>query len=227
MPRSLALCIPFAVLDLAFFGANVFKIPAGGWFPLAVAGVIMIMMTTWRTGRGAVSELLDSELRPIDEFLADLPDDVVRVPGVAVFLYGRPGLAPPALRTNTKHNHAVHKTVLLVSVQVDADAYVTGPHRTVESLGDGFFQVILRHGYMEKATVPAELDGLDIGTRRLDSSEVTFFLGRETVIPTPSKTMAPWRERLFALELRSAASASRFFELPSSQVVEVGSQVEI
>jgi KUP system potassium uptake protein len=225
--RSLGLCLPLAVVDLGFFGANVFKIPDGGWFPLVVAALVMLLMTTWRTGRRAVAERLDADLKPIGEFIATLPDDVVRVPGVACFMYGRPGFAPPALRTNTRHNRIIHETVLLVSVAVDPEAYLDGEQVEVEALGNGCFQVTIHHGYMEPSDVPAALDGLEVANRRLSVGEITFFLGRETVISTPAPSMARWRERLFALQLRSASSASRFFDLPSSQVVEVGSQVEI
>ncbi len=225
--RSLAVCVPFAIMDLGFFSANVFKIPSGGWFPLVVGAGIMLLMTTWRTGRAAVAERLDAELRPVGEFIACLPDDVVRVPGVAAFMYRRAGYAPPALRTNTRHNRALHEMVLLVSVEVDPEAYLEGRRVEVEPLGNGCFQVSIRHGYMEEANVPRSLDGLLVGERRISAKEVTFFLGRETVISTPQPTMSRWRERLFALLLRSAASASRFFDLPSDQVVEVGSQISI
>lgn len=225
--RALAVCIPFAVLDLGFFGANVFKIPSGGWFPIVVGLVIIVMMTTWRAGRRAVGERLDAGATGIEAFLEALPDDLIRVPAVAVFLYSRPLTAPPALRTNTAHNHAMHRTVLLVAVKVGPVPHWSGPAIGVEHLGDGVHQIELRHGYMDKPDVVAHLDGLEIDGEPLDVASLTFFIGRETVISTPIHTMARWRERLFAAQLRSAAPASRFFGLPSGQVVEVGSQVEI
>lgn len=225
--RALAVCLPFAVLDLGFFGANVFKIPHGGWFPIVVGIVIIVIMTTWRTGRRAVGERLDAGATGIEEFLATLPDDLIRVPAVAVFLYSRPRTAPPALRTNTAHNHSMHATVLLVSVEVGSVPHWSGPALCVEDLGGGVHQIEVRHGYMEKPDVVKALDGIEIDGTPLDVSKVTFFIGRESVISTPEHTMAQWRERLFAAQLRSAAPASRFFGLPSAQVVEVGSQVEI
>jgi len=225
--KSLVVCIPFAVLDLAFFGANVFKIPKGGWFPLLVAVIIVVMMTTWRTGRRAVAERMETGHRPIEEFIAHLPEHVVRVPGVAAFMYRGSAIAPPALRTNVRHNHALHEVVLLVSVIADSEAYISGERVIVESLGNGCHQVTIRHGYMETSDVPRDLEGITVGSRVIDASEITYFLGRETVISTPVPTMAQWREKLFAIQLRSAASAARFFDLPPDQVVEVGSQVEI
>ncbi len=227
MGKALLVCVPFFVIDMGFFTANLFKIPEGGWFPLVVAVAILVLMTTWRTGRQAVADRLHRDRRPIREFVAHLPDDVVRVPGVAAFLYRRGGFAPPALQTNTTYNHVMHEVVLLVSVEVVNVAVVSTPRTSTEFLGAGCHQVTIRYGYMESTDIPKELDGLQFRGRRIDADEVTYFLGRETVIPTPTHTMAGWRERLFALELRSAASASRFFQLPSSQVVEVGSQVEI
>ena len=225
--RALAVCVPFAVLDLGFFGANLFKIPDGGWFPIVVAVVIIVMMTTWRTGRRAVGERLDAGATGIEEWLAALPEDVVRVPGTAVFLYSRPRTAPPAMRTNTAHNHALHSHVLLVAVKAAPEPHCPGPSLCVEDLGQGVYQIEIRHGFMEKADVVESLHSLDLDRAPFDLEEATFFIGRESVIPTPVHTMAGWRERLFASQLRAAAPASRFFGLPSSRVVEVGSQVEI
>lgn len=226
--RALSLCIPFAIMDFAFFGANVFKIPAGGWFPLVVAGLIMVLMTTWRTGRRVVAERLAVGRVKVDEFIRTLPEDVVRVPGTAVFMFRGDGVAPPSLLSNTRHNRVLHERVVLLSVLVDAEPVVPEQDRIATvHFGANIHQVTLRHGFMEEADVPAWIDGLDLGGTPVEVDRVTFFLGRETVIPSEIVSMAPWRERLFAVMLRTAASASRFFRLPPNQVVEVGSQVEI
>jgi KUP system potassium uptake protein len=226
--RALAVCIPFAVLDLSYFGANVFKIPAGGWFPLVVGMVIIVLMTTWRTGRRVVAERLAVGRVSVREFLRTLPDDVVRVPGTAVFMFRGDGVAPPSLLANTRHNRVLHERVILLSVVAETEPYVDPAERVrTVHFGANIHQVTLRHGFMEEADVPAWIDGLKIGDEPVEVANTTFFLGRETVIPTEITSMAPWRERLFAVMLRTAASASRFFRLPANQVVEVGSQVEI
>jgi KUP system potassium uptake protein len=226
--KALALCIPLAVLDFAFFGANVFKIPHGGWFPLVVAALIMVAMTTWRTGRRVVSERMAVGRITVDEFIRSLPEEVTRVPGTAVFMFRGDGVAPPSLRTNTQHNNVLHEHVVLVSILTDTVPYVADEDRIrTSNFGYGVHQVVARHGFMEEANVPEWIDGVELDGLTVDASKVTYFLGRETVIPSEVVSMAPWRERLFAVMLRTAASASRFFRLPPNQVIEVGSQVEI
>ena len=226
-PQAVALCVPFLVMDLAFFGANVFKIPAGGWFALAVAGVIMVAMTTWRTGRRVVADRMAVGRIGIEDFIRSLPEDVARVPGTAVFMFRGDGVAPPSLQTNTRHNRVVHDRVILLSVVTDSRPYVDGERTEVKDFGRRIFQVTAHHGFMEEPDVPSWLAEVELGGERVDPAEVTYFLGRETVIPSEVTSMAPWRERLFAVMLRTAASASRFFRLPPDRVVEVGSQVEI
>ncbi|MFM7069908.1 MAG: potassium transporter Kup, partial [Actinomycetes bacterium] len=228
LAKGLALCVPLAILDFSFFGANVFKIPHGGWFPLVVAGFLMVAMTTWRTGRRVVTERMASGRVTIDGFIRSLPDEVVRVPGTAVYMFRGDGIAPPSLRTNTLHNHVLHEHVVLVSVLTDTVPVVPPEQRVqVTEFGHGIHQLVLHHGFMEEAAVPEWIDGVEVKHLTIDAYACTYFLGRETVIPSEIVSMAPWRERLFAVMLRSAASASRFFRLPPNQVIEVGSQVEI
>ena len=188
----------------------------------------MVAMTTWRTGRRVVAERLEVGRVPIRDFIARLPEDIARAPGTAVFMFRGDGVAPPSLLANTKHNRVLHRRVILLSVVTATEPYVP-ESETVEivEFGRGLCQITLRHGFMEELSVPDAIDGLEIGGTRLDVGEVTFFLGRETVIPSEIVSMAPWRERLFAFMLRAASSASRFFKLPPEQVIEVGSQVEI
>ena len=226
--KALALCIPIGMIEVAFLTANLFKIPDGGWFPLAVGAVIMIAITTWRTGRAAVAERLAGAQVPIAGFIETIPSEVARVPGTAVFMYRGDGGTPPALITMIRHHHSVNERVLLVSViTTDAPYVQDAERRMVHDLGHGFHRVVVHHGYMEEVDVPRLLDGLSVDGVTVDIATVTYVLGRESVIPSPVVTMALWRERLFALMLRSAAPASRFFRLPPNQVVEVGTQVEI
>ena len=229
MRRVLLISVPLLVVDLGFFGANVAKIPDGGWFPIVVALLIITMMTTWRTGRRLIAERIRRGEVPIQDFIGDLDTmDVTRVPGTAVFLFKGSGAAPPALITNTRHNRAVHERVLLLSV-VTSDAATVPPSERVqvEEYGKGFYQVQLSYGFTEDPDVAGALSEMDDPRVRFDAERLTYFLGRETVIATTLPGMANWRERLFALQLRTAASAARFFRLPADRVVEVGSQVEI
>ncbi len=227
--KILAVTVPLLVIDLAFFSANVAKIPDGGWFPIVAAIAIILFMTTWRSGRRLLAERIRRGEVPIDDFLAELEgSSITRVPGTAVFLFKGSGAAPPALLTNTKHNRVVHERVILLSVLTSDAPYVEVAHRgEVQDFGQGFHQVTLHYGFMEEPDVETGLLGLEDDRLTIEPGSLTFFLGRETVIAGPMHGMARWRERLFALQLRTSASAARFFRLPTDRVVEVGSQVEI
>ncbi|HMZ16246.1 MAG TPA: KUP/HAK/KT family potassium transporter, partial [Mycobacterium sp.] len=146
-PRALVLCLPLGALEFGFFAANVFKIPAGGWFPLLVGAVIMVAMTTWRTGRRVVAERLEVGRVPIRDFIARLPEDIARAPGTAVFMFRGDGVAPPSLLANTKHNRVLHRRVILLSVVTATEPYVP-ESETVEivEFGRGLCQITLRHG---------------------------------------------------------------------------------
>jgi KUP system potassium uptake protein len=229
VPKVLAVTVPLLVIDLAFFGANVAKIPNGGWFPIVVAMVIIVAMTTWRTGRRILAERIRRGETPIERFLEDAAaSGMPRVPGTAVFLFKGSGAAPPALITNTRHNHVLHERVILLSILTDDVPTVDDSQRAeIQEYGNGVFQVTLHYGFMEEPDVEAALLKLSDDRLPITAESLTFFLGRETVIASTIPGMSNWRERLFAFQLRSAASAARFFRLPADRVVEVGSQVEI
>ncbi len=227
--KATAWAVPFLVVDFAFFGANLAKIPNGGWFPLLVAVVIILLMTTWKRGRQLVAERIRRGKTPIEDFLADMEvTRPARVPGTSVFMFKGTDAAPPALISNTRHNRVVHEQVVLASVVTDSASHVPLDQRLdVTDLGHGFRQVVMHFGYMEEPDVFGELVRPAPEGVGLEPSGISFFLGRESVISTEIAGMARWRERLFALMLRSSSSASRFFGLPPDRVVEVGSQVEI
>lgn len=219
----------FLVVDLIFFGANITKVPSGGWFPLVIGVIGLTLMTTWKRGK----ELLTARMRraelPAERFIASIVDHPqMRVPGTGVYLFGQAGATPPTLLTNLRHHEVLHETIVLVNVEVADRPRVPEARRsTVHSLGHGFFQVRLLYGFMEEPNVPMALwnivsPGFGIGPR-----DVTYFIGRETVLATELPGMAMWREHLFAFMHRNASSATTFFGLPPEQVVEVGIQVPI
>jgi KUP system potassium uptake protein len=229
VPRALAVIVPLFLVDLAFFSANVPKIPDGGWLPLLVGLGLVIQMTTWRRGRAIVAVILQRGRRRTEEVVGEaVADGAVRVPGTAIYMFKDPGCAPPAMISNLRHNHVLHETTVVLSViaaespRVDSSARVS-----VDPVATGVHQVVLTFGYMEPHDVLDELRRLRIDGRRLDIDEATFFIGRETVASIPEGEMPRWREQLFVVLNRGAASASRFYHLPSQQVFEVGTQVEI
>jgi KUP system potassium uptake protein len=229
VPKALAVILPLAIIDLAFLAANVPKIPDGGWLPLLVGLVLVIQMTTWRRGRAIVAQTLQRGQRRTDEVIdGAVADGVTRVPGTAIYMFKDPGCAPPAMISNLRHNHVLHETTLLLAVIASELPRIDPAERAVVSrISPGVHQVVLTFGYMDEHDVMDELRRLRLDGRALDVDDATFFIGRETVASIPRGDMARWREHLFVVLNRGAASASRFYHLPSQQVFEVGTQVEI
>jgi KUP system potassium uptake protein len=227
--RALAVTIPLLLVDLTFLAANIPKIPHGGWFPLVVGVGLVIQMTTWRRGRAIVARTLQRGARQTTDVVAEaLEHGAVRVEGTAVFMFKDPGCAPPALLSNLRHNRVLHQRTVIVSVLTsDAPRVEPGKRLHVAELAPGVCQVEITFGYIDEPDVVAELRRLHVRGEALDIDTATFFIGRETVTSIPEGEMPRWREQLFVVLNRGAASASRFYHLPSPQVFEVGTQVEI
>ena len=225
--RAYLVCVPMFVIELGFIGANIVKIPKGGWFALAVGIILMVQMQTWRRGRQLVADRIHRGERPIADVL-DEAMDVKRVPGTAVFMFKDLGKAPPALVNNLVHNKVLHRTTLIVSVETEDTPRVEPDERVeITKVEPGVFQVMLRFGFMEEPDVPAALAAIDHRGLEFDADDVTYFIGRESIIAGKAPGMHPLREQLFVLLNRGADSASRFFNLPPDRVFEVGSRVEI
>jgi KUP system potassium uptake protein len=229
LPVALLVAAFFMAFDLAFWAANLTKIPGGGWFPLLVGASVFTVMTTWKRGRQILRQRLQSRALPIEEFLERIPsEDVVRVPGTAVFMNSNPNTTPPALLHNLKHNRVLHEHVVLLAVETQEIPRVTHAEQAeVKDRGYGFYSVLLRFGFMQDVDVPAALARLKDMDIQFKPLETTYFLGRETLLATEKKGMAIWRERLFAFLSRNARSATSFFHLPPNRVVELGAQVEL
>ncbi|HET7229412.1 MAG TPA: potassium transporter Kup [Longimicrobium sp.] len=219
----------FLVIDLAFFLANATKIAHGGWFPLLVGAVVFTAMTTWKTGRRILAQRLSETTLPIALFLEDVRRNTVhRVPGTAVFMSSSRDGTPPALLHSLKHYKVLHKTTVFLSVETREVPHVTDEERIeVQSLGEGFFRVVLGYGFMEDPNVPLALAAIREPGLDLRPGHTTFFLGRETLIPSKRPGMAVWREQLFAVMSRNARTATSFFGLPPNRVVELGAQIEL
>ena len=218
----------FFAVDLGYFGSNLTKIPAGGWFPLLVGAIAFTLLTTWAKGRQLMISRMNEASLPMEIFIKSAAPSAARVPGTAVFLTSSSSGVPHALLHNLKHNKVLHERVILLTVRVEDVPYVIAERRLeTKDYGSGFYRVVLRYGFMEEVNVPAALGELeDIGSkcRMMDTS---FFLARQTLLASSRPGMAIWREKLFAWMLRNAESAMEFFKLPSNRVVELGSQVEI
>ena len=227
--RTLAVVLPIGAVDLVFFAANLPKIPTGGWFPLLVGLVLVLVMTTWRRGRQLVAAHIRRGEVPIGDVVAHALDThAARVPGTAVYLFKDAGVGPPALMSNLRHNKVLHQHTLLVAIHTADVPRISKLHRVQhERIGPGIHQVHLYFGFMESPDVPTALALIDIPGFRFDPNDTTYLLGRELVTATRTPGMHPLREHLFAAMNRSSASAARFFGLPTERVFEVGTQVDI
>ena len=221
--------VVFLIIDLAFFGASILKIAHGGWFPLAVAVLVFTMMTTWKRGRDLLSARLEADTLPVDLFMQGVARRPrFRVPGTAVYMDRLQTGTPRAVLHNYKHNKVLHERVVFVSVLTQEIPKVSSRKRlTVESLGEGFFRLTLRYGFREDPDVPQALAGVQLDGQELNPMDVTFFLGRETLIPSGALGMPVWRDRLFVWMARNATTATSFFRLPPNRVIELGAQIEI
>jgi KUP system potassium uptake protein len=226
----MALCIPFFLLDLAFVIANGAKLLQGAWFPVALGLVLFTMMRTWRRGR----ELLRDEIRKdgirLDTFLPGLMlAPPVRVPGTAIFLTADPTVVPHALMHNLKHNKVLHERNVFLHVETLPMPYAADAQRLrIDSVGDEFYRIQVRYGFMETPDVPlALMRSCDHGGIYFDPMETTFFASRETIVASANRGMPIWRDKLFAFMHRNAAPATGFFRIPGNRLVELGAQVEI
>lgn len=218
----------FLIVDTAYFAANLTKVPEGGWFPLLIGLIAFTMLTTWSRGRELMRIRMREAAMPIKIFVSSAVSSAVRVPGTAVFMTSAIDGVPPALLHNLKHNKVLHERVILLTVKIANVPFVDEEKRyRLEDLGQGFHRLLLKYGFMEEPDVPAALAqvrGCGTGFKMMETS---FFLARQTLLPSARPGMALWREKLFAWMLRNAESAMEFFRLPTNRVVELGSQVEI
>ncbi len=218
----------FFIVDTAYFAANLTKVPSGGWFPLVVGLIAFTLLTTWSRGRKLMMERMREAAMPVKVFISSAATSASRVPGTAVFMTSTPEGVPHALLHNLKHNKILHERVILLTVKIPGVPFVDPDKRCqVEDLGQGFHRLILKFGFMEEPDVPAALAGITTCGPPIKMMETSFFLARQTLLPSSRPGMAIWREKLFAWMLRNAESAMEFFRLPTNRVVELGSQVEI
>ncbi len=218
----------FLVVDGFYFASNLTKVPDGGWFPLLVGFVAFTMLTTWARGRQLMIARLREAAMPISVFVKSAANSATRVPGTAVFMTSAADGVPHALLHNLKHNKVLHERVVLLTVAIEDYPFVDMTQRVeFHDLGQGFFRLVLHYGFMEDVNVPVALQSVDQCGAQFKMMDTSFFLARQTLLPSERPGMAIWREKLFAWMLRNAESAMEFFRLPTNRVVELGSQVEI
>jgi KUP system potassium uptake protein len=219
----------FLTVDLTFLSANALKMFAGGWFPLVMAAAVFVLMSTWRRGREVMFERLYRGAPSLRSFLASLSlRPPTRVPGTAVFLTANPTTVPRALLHNLKHNKVLHERVVVLKVETeDVPRVPTSERLKVEHMGANFHRVVVRYGFMEQPDVSAVLTSCQLGPPEPSLMDTSFFLSRETFLPSARPDLPRWREQIFIKMANAALDATRYFRLPPDRVVEVGSQVEV
>lgn len=229
----LALCVAatgvFFIVDFAFFASNLMKLFAGGWFPLVIGGAIFTLMVTWKDGRRLLNEKLREDALDLPSFLeAVFVSPPTRVDGTAVFLTVEPGTVPNALLHNLKHNKVLHEHNLFVTVRNHEIPWIGLDKRLeIESLGRHCWQVVIHYGFKNDPDVPKALEQIKGRGCELEPMTTSYFLSRDTVIPTIGGGMSQWREKLFAQMHHNASGAADFLNLPNNSVVELGSKIEI
>jgi KUP system potassium uptake protein len=218
----------FFVLDSAYLGANMTKIPDGGWVPLVMGLGIFTLLTTWSRGRILMRQNMAEGTIPIEVFAKSAHSSAARVPGTAIFMASSSAGVPSALLHNIKHNKVLHERVVILTVAIQDVPFVDEAERfAIKDLGQGFYRLTMRFGFLEETDVPANLKRVTMCGAPFEMMKTSFFLSRQTLLASDKPGMAIWREKLFAWMLRNAASAMEFFRLPTNRVVELGSQIEI
>jgi len=219
----------FLVMDLSFFGANVLKIPHGGWLPLALGAGLFLLMTTWHGGRRLIAKHLWSKMPPLTAYLKEVQTQpLTRVPGTAVYLTQFPDLTPPSFVQNVRHNKVLHEQLIFLTTTTARVPTVMGSHHVrIEPLAKDVRRVVVQYGFMETPDITRLLTACRSQGLEVDLDHATFFLSRVNSLATPKPGMALWQERLFIFLSRNSQRASSFFHIPAEQVVEIGVVVEI
>ncbi|MGH9575975.1 MAG: KUP/HAK/KT family potassium transporter, partial [Terriglobales bacterium] len=229
----LGLCIAatgwFFIVDLAFFASNLLKLFAGGWFPLVIGGAVFTLMVTWKEGRRILNDKLRADAIDLSSFLdAVFVSPPARVEGTAVFLTAETGIVPNAMMHNLKHNKVLHEHNLFVTVRNHEVPWIGLSKRLeIESLGHDCWQVKVHYGFKNDPDLPSALEQLRGRGCEIEPMTTSYFLSRDTVVPTIGSGMAAWREKLFAQMHHNASGAADFLNLPNNAVVELGSKIEI
>ena len=226
--RTGALAAFFLVIDLSLFGANVLKIPDGGWVPLLIGIVIFTLMLTWKTGRSLLYRRLKADAMALDPFIEAIgAHPPVRVPGTALFMTPNPDGVPSSLLHNLKHNKVLHEKIVILTVR-----FLDYPHSTqeervvVESLPYGFNRVTINYGFKDEPDLPRDLMLCNEEGLLLDPMDTSFFIGKEILKASGKSGMAYWRKKIFIGLFRSAETITNQFKLPPNRVVELGAQVK-
>jgi KUP system potassium uptake protein len=227
---AIPLASMFLLIDMSFLSANMLKILQGGWYPLVVAGIVYLIMSTWLMGQEVIGKQLKKEyVRPLREFVKNLDLRTVhKVSGTAIYLTKNPFSTPPAFLYMLKHNGIIHNRIIFLSIGFKRVPYVPAEKRiNIQKLRDGFYRVLVRYGFMNRADIQAAIRALNNQSRlKIDMEDTTFFVWREILLPSKSVGMSKWRDILYLLMNRNSERISKYFNIPPDKVFEIGAQIK-
>ncbi|HUZ61190.1 MAG TPA: potassium transporter Kup [Hanamia sp.] len=229
LSASISVAVFFLIIDLSFFTANIVKIPEGGWFPLAVAGSIYFMMTTWNRGKRMMSIQINKITDPLEKFITYYQTEAESiVSGTAIYLTSNPYGTPPALFYNLKHNKILHEHIIILSIEFDQVPHVDLLKKaSITKLDKYTTLIIIHYGYMDNTDIPGALQILNKERIEIDLENAIYFLGRESVVVTKHTGMSPFRETVFEYLGRNSARITSYFNLPYNKVFEIGSRIKL
>ena len=229
LPAAVSVVVFFLIIDLSFFAANIVKVPEGGWFPLAVAGCIYFMMTTWHRGKRMMSIRINKITDSLEKFITYYQTEAESiVSGTAIYLTSNPYGTPPALFYNLKHNKILHEHIIILSIQFDQAAHVDLLTKaSITKLDKYSTLIIIHYGYMDSTDIPDALKLLNKTNTAIDLENAIYFLGRESIVVTKNTGMSPFRETVFEYLGRNSARISSYFNLPYNKVFEIGSRIKL
>jgi KUP system potassium uptake protein len=219
----------FLLIDVSFFSTNLLKILQGGWYPLAVAGLVYLVMSTWLMGQEVLGRRLKEYVQPLSRFVRELDLRTVhKIPGTAIYLTKSPFSTPPAFLNMLKHNGIIHKRIIFLTIGFKRVPYVSADKRIkIQKLRDGFYRVLVRYGFMNSTDIQAAMRALNNQSRlKIDMEDTTFFIWREILLPTRSVGMSKWRDILYLLMDRNSERISKYFNIPPDRVFEIGAQIK-
>lgn len=227
-PAAVIVAAFFLQIDLSFLAANTLKILNGGWLPLLIAGVIYLLMSTWFTGRKFLAKEMKKYMLPLSGYIENMDmSKVTTVPGTAIYMAESPVLTPPAFVHNVNHNKVMHRRIIFLHIGVE-----TAPHIKVEDrvkfeiLSEGAYRILVKYGFMDRTDVQAILRIVENTNLKIDQADTTFFVGRDTLIPSKSVGMKIWRNYLYIVMRRNSERAVKYFNLPPRRTIEIGTQIE-
>lgn len=227
-PSAMAAALFFFFIDISFLGANVLKILNGGWLPLLLAGMVYLLMSTWFTGRKVVAGQMKEYVRPLKSYLENIDMRTVKkVPGTAVYLTESPVLTPPAFVHNIQHNKVMHRRIMFMYIGIKNKPHIRAENRIrFGKLPRGAYRVLARYGFMDRPDMRAIIRIIDNNHIKIDVEDTTFFVGRDTLIPSQSVGMSKWRDRIYLAMRRNSERATKYFNIPPDRAIEIGTQIK-